>query len=307
MAVTSMAESSIKNSRKFKNISCAFGAAPYNCEYVVVGGGSAGGQGQSISYGEGAGGGGAGGYRSNVPGESSGGGSSAQSILSLSPGTYSVIIGAGGSTGPNFGGTGTLSEFANIVSNPGGAGAHYGNQGGNGASGGGSGPRNLGTSSGTAGQGYGGGPASDPSSHGGGGGGGAGSAGIAAYATPTGGDGLTTNITGSALDLAGGGNAGGYYPGLGSGYGRGMGGGSNPLVSAVAAFANTGGGGGGGGQGATPNGSNGGSGIVIFRLPLQAPEPTFSGGVTHSKSTTGNWQVYTITATSTTSETVTFA
>jgi hypothetical protein len=45
--------------------------------------------------------------------------------------------------------------------------------------------------------------------------------------------------------------------------------------------------------------------VVIFRLPIQAPTLTFSGGVTQTSTTSGNFRIYTITATSTTSETVT--
>jgi hypothetical protein len=71
----------------------------------------------------------------------------------------------------------------------------------------------------------------------------------------------------------------------------------------VAGTANTGGGGGGRGSGAT-TGKNGGSGIVIFSLPIQAIV-TFSGGVTQTSSIVGQNRVYTVTATSTTSETVT--
>ncbi len=80
MAVTSMANSSIRDFTKFNNMSTTFGVSPYPCEYVVIAGGGSGG-------GTVGGGGGAGGYRSNVLGESSGGGASAESALSLSAGT----------------------------------------------------------------------------------------------------------------------------------------------------------------------------------------------------------------------------
>jgi hypothetical protein len=52
-------------------------------------------------------------------------------------------------------------------------------------------------------------------------------------------------------------------------------------------------------------GGNGGSGVVIIKVP-DTITATFSGGVTSSSSTSGNFTVYTVTATSTTSETVTF-
>ena len=69
MAVTSMRNSSLSDFRKFNNMSTTFGRLPYYCEYVVVAGGGGGRNGA----------GGAGGYRSNVSGESSGGGASAES------------------------------------------------------------------------------------------------------------------------------------------------------------------------------------------------------------------------------------
>jgi hypothetical protein len=66
----------------------------------------------------------------------------------------------------------------------------------------------------------------------------------------------------------------------------------------VAGTANTGGGGG--------SGKNGGSGIIVFRVPT-GTSVSFTGGVTETNSTIGGNQVYVVTATSTTSETVTFA
>jgi hypothetical protein len=53
-------------------------------------------------------------------------------------------------------------------------------------------------------------------------------------------------------------------------------------------------------------GGNGGSGVVILRVPTTATV-TFSGGVTQTSATVGSDTVFTITATSTTSETVTFS
>ena len=64
-----------------------------------------------------------------------------------------------------------------------------------------------------------------------------------------------------------------------------------------------GGGGLGGGFGA---GAAGGSGVVILKVP-DTHTATFSGGVTSSLSTSvSGFNIYTVTATSTTSETVTF-
>jgi hypothetical protein len=51
----------------------------------------------------------------------------------------------------------------------------------------------------------------------------------------------------------------------------------------------------------------GGSGVVIIKVPSNVTA-TFSGGVTSSLSTAvSGFNIYTVTATSTTSETVTFA
>jgi hypothetical protein len=52
---------------------------------------------------------------------------------------------------------------------------------------------------------------------------------------------------------------------------------------------------------------NGGSGVIILKIPDNRTA-TFSGGVTSSLSTSvSGFKVYTVTATSTTSETVTFS
>jgi hypothetical protein len=45
--------------------------------------------------------------------------------------------------------------------------------------------------------------------------------------------------------------------------------------------------------------------VVIIKVPSTITA-TFSGGVTSSSSTSGGFNIYTVTATSTTSETVTF-
>jgi hypothetical protein len=54
------------------------------------------------------------------------------------------------------------------------------------------------------------------------------------------------------------------------------------------------------------SGGNGGSGVVFIKIP-SANSATFSGGVTSSVATVGAYKIYTVTATSTTSETVTFS
>jgi hypothetical protein len=74
----------------------------------------------------------------------------------------------------------------------------------------------------------------------------------------------------------------------------------------TAGTVNTGGGGGGYGNGAF-SGAAGGSGVVIIKIP-DTRTATFSGGVTSSLSTAvSGFKIYTVTATSTTSETVTFS
>jgi hypothetical protein len=70
---------------------------------------------------------------------------------------------------------------------------------------------------------------------------------------------------------------------------------------------NTGGGGGGSGfSGIFFVGAAGGSGVVILRYP-DIFTATFSGGVTQTTSSSGGFKVSTVTATSTTSETVSFS
>lgn len=70
----------------------------------------------------------------------------------------------------------------------------------------------------------------------------------------------------------------------------------------VAADPNTGGGGGGYNKSVA---GAGGSGIVIVRVP-DTITATFSAGVTHSLSTVTGYNIYTVTETSTTAETVIF-
>jgi hypothetical protein len=108
-----------------------------------------------------------------------------------------------------------------------------------------------------------------------------------------GGSGVSSSITGSAVTRAIGGSGG-------SNNINGVGGGGG---GAGAGGANTGGGGGGAGVASTA-GFTGGSGVVIFTVPL-ATLVTFSSGVTFTAANNGLKTVYTVTATSTDSETVT--
>jgi hypothetical protein len=183
-------------------------------EYLVVAGGGGG-----YSYFGGAGGGG---YRSSVVGESSGGNTSAETPLTVSSGTYQVEVGAGG-TGANHGTTsyaGTDSSFDSIIAI--GGGSPYDSNSGHstsirdgGSGAGGEYTSGHGAGSGTSGQGHsgGGGGNSGNSWYTGGGGGGAGGAGESVGGQQyggRGGEGLSSSITGTAVDYAGGGGGGSW-------------------------------------------------------------------------------------------------
>jgi aconitase B len=90
---------------------------------------------------------------------------------------------------------------------------------------------------------------------------------------------------------------------------RGVGGTVRSITAggAVAGGANTGNGGDSGPVGATSSevsGLAGGSGVIILAVPTSVLV-TFSGGVTQTSAIVGANRVYTVTATSTTDETVT--
>ena len=137
-------------------------------EYIVIAGGGGGGRYNAGNNYGGGGGGGAGGYRSSITGETSGGGGSAESALSVSPGPYTVTVGAGGAgAGPDgsdiSGLQGSDSSLHTVVSLGGGFGSGQepvnGNPGGSGG-GGAAGPSSGSSGgSGTANQGYAGGDA----------------------------------------------------------------------------------------------------------------------------------------------------
>jgi len=245
-------------------------------QYLVIAGGAGGGQGYQ------AGGGGAGGYRSNVPGQVSGGGASAESALTVAAGNHAVTVGAGGAGGPSSTGNtssggynGSNSVFKSITSLGGGGGASLyttpANAGFAGGSGGGAGSANNVAygGAGTTGQGYAGGGSADYlSPYTGGGGGGAGAVGTTASNGVSGnaGAGASSNINGTVGAKAGGGGAGGWQ-----GWGVGRDGGANGVQGISSqpspATANTGGGGGGASNTAIVGGV-GGSGIVIIRYAV---------------------------------------
>ena len=240
--------------------------------YMVVAGGAGAG-------GDTGGGGGAGGFREGLGLNDSYTGSPLRSPtgVPVSVQGYPITVGAGGSGGPSgnaapAGSNGSNSIFSTITSAGGGAGAggappHKGNDGGSGG-----GNREI-VSPDVAGSGN-TPPVSPPQGQPGsvyynptgqrGGGGGATQAGVIG-GPGEGGDGATTEITGSSISKAGGGGAAG---GSGSGAGgTGGGGDSNPSGTGNSASANTGAGGGGGNNDAA--GGAGGSGIVIIRYKFQ--------------------------------------
>ena len=238
-------------------------------EYLVVAGGGGGGQQ----------GGGAG----------AGGVSTATGYAITLGSAITVTVGAGGIGSPR-GGTyyatnGANSVFGSITATGGGAGGanSSGSPGNAGGSGGGGGYGGTSGGAGTSGQGNVGGTG-NATSYVGGGGGGAGSAGldsslIIGVPTGNGGAGIVSSITGSPIQYACGGGAGGWQAaGIGGGVSAGNGnfGDSQPAITAVA---NTGSGGGGGGNGGTYGASGaGGSGIVVIRYPAYQVQATSTTG-----------------------------
>ena len=291
------------------------GGMGIDVDYLVIAGGGGGGRT--------GGGGGAGGYRNSFGSETSGGNSVSETTLNLNVSIpYSIIVGDGGAGGTGSSGSapnGSNSVFHNIISIGGGGGGDVLGNGNTGGSGGGGGSNSASQTggSGTTSQGSNGGNNNSSSPYSSGGGGGAGAAGDTAASTGgNGGDGLSSLITGIATFRAGGGGGGiqGHYgttPGTG-----GTGGGGNGAYNAVGVDAtiNTGSGGGGGGYtpaGGQYNGGAGGSGIIILRV-ASTVTATFSAGVTSTLTQVGGgaWtsgdKIYTITATSSGSETVSF-
>ena len=265
--------------------------------YLVLAGGASG-----ASNG---GGGGAGGLRTSF-GDTSGGGASAETVLTLSNGTYTITIGGGGAgldnttdyqARGNAGSTSTITGNASVSTNGGGApGSNNLAALSGGGCGGGQGAEPSGGRSaqaGTTGEGYAGG-ATPTVGHPyrGGGGGGTGQAGFANNESTSsnisrGGDGLVVNITGSSVNYgAGGGGTGGTGSGYtGAGGTGGTGGGGNGGAyngSGTAGTANTGSGGGATGDAGTLTSGAGGSGLVILRMRTA----DYSGSTTGSPTVT---------------------
>jgi len=260
----------------------------FDVEYLVVAGG----------------GGGAAGSRGGAGGA---GGLLSSSAFTITPSTsYTVTVGAGGSTSTYSdintadlrGTNGSNSVFASITATGGGRGGGADNTaaGSNGGSGGGSWFGGT-VGNGTSGQGNNGGQGSTSSS-GFGGGGGGGSGGVGGNGSSTvggnGGAGTTSSITGSSVAYAGGGSGANYNSSTAgtATAGGGVGNNTNPAgQSGTSGTANLGGGGGSGGTG--------GSGVVIIAYPdTNPPLTTIGAGLTYTYSTVSRsgYRVYTFTA-----------
>jgi hypothetical protein len=243
-------------------------------EYLVIAGG--GGAAAGGNRGAGAG---AGGYRNSVSGETSGGGSNAESGISLTAGNYAITVGAGGTgaAGDNVdGGQGNDSSIASLIIALGGGRGKLGAgaSGGSGSGSSGTATNSTAVGSGTTGQGYNGGSGITSGTYPGGGGGGAGAVGASASGSQSGagGDGQTSSITGNALTRAGGGGASSTSQNAIRGLGGSGGGGAGAVQNGAASsgLANSGSGGGAAGNEnppALPAGA-GGSGIVIVRYAI---------------------------------------
>ena len=225
------------------------------------------------------GGGGGGGATTNLYGGGGGAGGLVYSrTMSLTPGTYQVVVGAGGPAG-TIGGD---STFNGLVAYGGGYGGASTTAGGNGGCGGGGGGV-LSSVGGTGSQGF-AGSQGNSQNVGGGGGGGMGTGGatgrpLAGAGTNgfRGGDGAQVQITGTPTYYAGGGGGGGGNGVSGGAVGGEGGGGTGG--GTTTATAGTAGLGGGGGAGAA-----GGSGTVImaYLLPGQiatVTTPTVAAGL----------------------------
>ena len=233
----------------------------------------------------------AGGGGGGSTGSGGGAGGVLTGILSANTGTYSVIVGGGGTPAAyasNTNGTnGSITSFYSLSALGGGYGACYPNAGGIGGSGGGGAGANIG-SVGIAGQGWQGGTGNTNSStyDNGGGGGGAGGIGINATTSTggNGGPGLSVYLPASGVSTYVGGGGGGNGDSRASatigsgGIGGGGSAGATTTSPGVAGVANTGGGGGSsmysGAQSTTQSGGAGGSGIVYIWSPTSTSTKT---------------------------------
>jgi hypothetical protein len=243
--------------------------SPYDIEYLSIAGGGGGGY-------QNAGGGGAGGFLSGTI-----------SSISLNQ-EITITIGAGAAGGTkspaavNNGSDTTISYTSTTLTSIGGGGGSSDNNaivaGDGGSGGGGAGGSGVVTGgSGTTGQGNDGGDGGSGVNRGGGGGG-AGAVGQDANSSgANGGVGSTTTIisTSNATSASVGevDSSSLYFSGGGGGDNRtvfgsgGLGGGTDAAANPIDASANTGGGGGSAYNGTPVRGANGGSGVVILKIP----------------------------------------
>ena len=260
---------------------------PSVVDYLVIAGGGGGGGPPCGTHG--GGGGGAGGYREShsdpVSGPYTASPLATPTGITVTAQAYPITVGGGGGGG-NPATPGNSSSFSTITSAGGGRGNVYNNQGGIPGGSGGGGGVDPGSTRGNGnvppvsppqGQPSGIGPTGWAGGSGGGGAGAAGSDGLSSGGSGgshggRGGNGVTTSITGSPVQRAGGGGAASrsdapFGPGVpgsgGNGTGGAGGGGSAPSQSGST---NTGGGGGGSRPG---GGGSGGSGLVVIRYKHQ--------------------------------------
>jgi hypothetical protein len=232
----------------------------YTIDYLVIAGGGGGGRDKG-------GGGGAGGLRNSFSSETSGGGGSSEAgFTSVSAGTvFTVTVGGGGAGSTNSFAEGTDGSASSVsasgfttVSSSGGGGGGSNNSppGRDGGSGGGGAENTSGSGgSGTANQGYAGasGISGDSTAGGGGGAGGVGNTNRAGGAS------LSSSITGSAVSYARGGEGEQTVGGTTQDPNLGLGGWGGYGVS---------------------DGNNGGSGVVILRVPTSDYSGTTTGSPT---------------------------
>jgi hypothetical protein len=307
-------------------------APPLLVQYLIVAGG--GGGGGATSGGTGGAGGG-GGFRTSVPGDLNPPDPSYAmpefrnpdpQFAALTNTPYTITVGAGGSAGATNssqnGASGSNSRFASVTIFGGGGGGN--GPAGNGLSGGSGGGGGGGTTITSGGgraerQGYVGGSGRPTSgftslqlSGPGGGAGGYFGRYETPYTTiPYGADPMESSLGGVYAAGGGGGtrwtSASGWdgYAAVGNvTYGGVLDFATNTGSAGTSGGINTGHGGGGSG-GNVFSGGNGGSGIVIISIP-SFYTASFSNGVTQTSTISGSRRVYTITATTTTSETITF-
>ncbi|MFN6017299.1 MAG: glycine-rich domain-containing protein [Verrucomicrobiota bacterium] len=266
----------------------------FEVEYLLIGGGGAGGSTVTGDDGvDGTGGGGAGGF--------------VEGTVSLANQSYGISVGAGGSgatRGVVRGENGGNTTFSTFTATGGGGGGGYGLTGNTGGSGGGGGGRqNTAGGSATSGQGFAGGNAQSGNTMGqasGGGGGGAGGAGQAGDTVENGGDGgigKTSTITGQSVYYAGGGGGAGIASNGDSQGQGGLGGGGNASRTGNGGAGTNGLGGGGGGVGDYGAGGNGGSGIVVVRY--KGASAGTGGTITTGTNSAAGYTLHTFTNTGT--------